>query len=68
MTANLVLIMTTAGDKSENESGISLEKIESDKLHTYDLILLSFGGRVLHCMSSENSSFTYKKHKICMSV
>ena len=32
MTANLVLIMTTAGDKSENESGISLEKIESDNV------------------------------------
>ena len=29
MTANPVLSMTTMGDKSESESGISLEKVES---------------------------------------
>ena len=27
MTANLVLIMTTTGDKSESDCGVSLEKV-----------------------------------------
>ena len=29
VTANLVLSMTTRGDKSENESGSSLEKVQN---------------------------------------
>ena len=33
MTANLVLNMTTTGDKSESESGISLEKVENGKFY-----------------------------------
>ena len=34
MKANLVLSMTTTGDKNESENGISLEKIESGNVLT----------------------------------
>ena len=34
VTANLVLSMTTRGDKSENESGSSLEKVQNGNVLT----------------------------------
>ena len=34
VTANLVLSMTTRGDKSQNESGSSLEKVQNGNVLT----------------------------------